>query len=95
MQNREHGLCLAATSVGSSEFSVAFESRMGSSLSKEWWKCKSTPKPPPRSSWGAPGGRDRAQLVEFLWWIITKLPDFYCGKWVVSLRYAAEKLQPG
>lgn len=87
-------MCLAPTSVGSAESSVAFGSRVGSSLNKGWWNCKKHTQTPIQEQWGASGG-DRVQLAEFLWWIITKLPAFCCGKWVLSLRCAAEKLQPG
>lgn len=80
--------CLAPTSVGSGESSVAFGSRAGSSLSKGWWKCKSTLKPPPRSSGGASsGGQSSAgripvvgyhQTASFLLWKTGSIPQMCC-----------------
>lgn len=41
---------------GFSEPLVESGSRVGSSWSKGWWKCKNTPKTPPRGGWGPSGG---------------------------------------
>lgn len=89
MQKQEQDLCLAPASPWWN-------------LGAEWappgvrdgGSAKTHPKPHPGVVGDHLGG-DRAQLAAFLWWIITKLPAFNCGKWVVSLRRTAEKLQPG